>query len=69
MNRSFNQHCIGLILGIAQGTYGADRTVNDLHDLVILVLRERGGNRERLGLIEHAVSPKAYLYLCSRTTS
>ena len=59
MNRFFNQHCISLVLGIAEGTYGADRTVNSLHDLMLLVLRERGGNQERLGLIEHAVSPKA----------
>ena len=69
MNRFFNQHCISLVLGIAEGTYGADRTVNGLHDLMSLELRERGGNRERLGLIEHAVSPKAYPYLCLRTTS
>lgn len=58
---SFSEDCIGVILGMAQCTYfaGSGRKTRVLDDskspLVIMVLWERDGRWERLGLIEHEV--------------
>ncbi|KAJ4988887.1 tol protein [Stagonosporopsis vannaccii] len=60
--KTFEEDCIGLILGMAQCTYfaGADGRTRVLQDstfpLVILVLWKRDGRWERLGLIEHTIS-------------
>lgn len=55
------EDCIGLVLGMAQCTYfaGGDKRIRVLDDsrfpLVVLVLWEREGKWERLGIIEHTV--------------
>lgn len=57
----FHEECIGLILGMAQCTYflGGGKGTRVLDEtkfpLVVLVLWERNGVWERLGLIEHTV--------------